>query len=539
MNNIPKDGACLNSPNFKLIANAFPSPVYLIELNTGVFSFANAQGIELLNLSDPLLPSTTIMDVCPNYSSLDTFQEAANQLPLTVNTIFHIKDKESIAVQLKFSSYNQEQMLLFVQEQSNSLRKIEQLETESEQLIEENKRLKQEQSIHEKRHQAISYIDSNVQQKIGIPYCKSIVQLLNKVLEAESTFVAQISWDCQTATTLYWYNNQGPIENTTYPLEGTPCWEVVSNTIAMYPCSIQEIFPEDTFLKVLDLTGYLGVPILDHNEEAIRFILVSLYKDEVEDPEEKIKLLKVFGSRIKNELIRAHLLNNLETQSSANEQLLNTEKILKEALAEKKILLKEIHHRVKNNLQVITGLLSLQSSFLNDEKTKEIFKYSQYRINAMAVVHEMLYQSNEISYINYGDYLEQLTTGLVKAMAPRHCNVQVNIQAPNIQLNIDTAIPLGLLVNEIITNALKYAFPNQTEGLIYLNLKALEHPHFQLEIGDNGIGMNPDLTPKTSDSLGLKLIQRLSIQLMGNLAYNYQKKGTHYLLSFQEIEQKS
>ncbi|BDS13445.1 sensor histidine kinase [Aureispira anguillae] len=213
----------------------------------------------------------------------------------------------------------------------------------------------------------------------------------------------------------------------------------------------------------------------------------------------------------------------------------NAEERLKESLREKEVLLKEIHHRVKNNMQVITSLLSLQSSFIEDATIRDIFKNSQYRINSMGMVHEMLYQSEDLSKINYGNYLRHLIEGLILAMKGDLNKIDLQLDAPNVSLNIDTAIPLGLIINELVTNSLKYGFPKEQKGTIFVKLTALESPNLKLEIGDNGIGFSKLNKSSASQSLGLMLVKRLSIQLKGEIEHLEQKEGTHYVLSFQEI----
>lgn len=215
----------------------------------------------------------------------------------------------------------------------------------------------------------------------------------------------------------------------------------------------------------------------------------------------------------------------------------NAAEKLKESLLEKEVLLKEIHHRVKNNMQVITSLLSLQSSFIEEDAVKEIFRTSQYRINSMGMVHEMLYQSEDISKINYGSYLKHLIERLIRAMRGENSLIQLTLEVPNVSLNIDTAIPLGLIVNELVTNSLKYAFPNEQNGTICVKLSCLEYPNFQLDIGDDGIGFFGEDILKTTKSLGLMLVGRLSMQLKGSIQHLETEKGTHYVLLFQELSQ--
>jgi len=210
---------------------------------------------------------------------------------------------------------------------------------------------------------------------------------------------------------------------------------------------------------------------------------------------------------------------------------------LKESNKQQAILLKEIHHRVKNNLQVITSLLSLQSSNIEDSKTKEIFKVSQFRINAMAMLHEELYQSEDLSKIGYGKYLQKLVEHLITSIKGPDNNIDLSIEVPEtLKLNIDTAIPLGLLINEVITNSLKYGFLNQKGGSIYIKIIPETYPNFKLLIGDHGQGFPDTINHRTTKSLGLKLIRQLTRQLSGSVERNNKTKGVHYLIDFQEID---
>lgn len=207
-------------------------------------------------------------------------------------------------------------------------------------------------------------------------------------------------------------------------------------------------------------------------------------------------------------------------------------------LLERNTLLKEIHHRVKNNLQIITSLLSLQSSFIDDDQVKGLFRYGQYRINSMAIVHEMLYKNSDLSRINYGEYLHQLVGTLITSMKGSKNQIELKIDADDLFLNIDTSIPLGLLINEIVTNSLKYGFENG-EGMISIEVKKLKYPNFILRIGDNGAGFPDNINFRNTVSLGLKLIHKLALQLRGNIEKDNSKQGTHYIITFQEIEQTS
>jgi two-component sensor histidine kinase len=205
-------------------------------------------------------------------------------------------------------------------------------------------------------------------------------------------------------------------------------------------------------------------------------------------------------------------------------------------LRKKDTLLKEIHHRVKNNLQTVSSLLNLQSKNIEEPHIRALFKNSQNRVICMAMVHEMLYQRDDLSKIEYRSYVEQLTGYLMKTAPGGRSRVKLNINVPEIKLNVDTAIPLGLLINETITNSLKYGFTDSMEGEIYIGLTQAENQHFILEIGDNGKGFPAELETEKLDSMGLKLINSLARQLKGSIERDTQKEGTNYIVKFQESQ---
>ncbi len=216
----------------------------------------------------------------------------------------------------------------------------------------------------------------------------------------------------------------------------------------------------------------------------------------------------------------------------SNEIILKQKNKLINANREKVVLLKEIHHRVKNNLQIITSLLSLQAFSIKDEKIRTFFNNSQYRINSMSLIHEMLYQSDILSEINYKDYLNKLLNKLVYTFKGFNHNIDILIDVPEMYLSIDTAIPLGLLINEIVTNSLKYAFRDDMPGVLKLNITSTEDNHYKMIICDDGPGFSNDFNYLNSNSLGMKLIFKLAKQISGNVKYENLIQGAGYIVNF-------
>lgn len=205
---------------------------------------------------------------------------------------------------------------------------------------------------------------------------------------------------------------------------------------------------------------------------------------------------------------------------------------LKSSLAEKELLLKEIYHRVKNNLQVIYSLLNLQSRSLADSTAQSVLRDSQSRIRAMALVHEQLYQSKDLAKIELADYAKSLAHSLLDTyrVTNPHVSIQLDIEAQ--QLNIETALPCGLILTELISNALKYAFPEGRSGKITVTSAASSEAQIMLMIQDDGIGLPSDFNLKTASSLGLRLVRNLAKQVKGEILILPETVGTKFQLSF-------
>ncbi|MBT8183710.1 MAG: sensor histidine kinase, partial [Eudoraea sp.] len=172
----------------------------------------------------------------------------------------------------------------------------------------------------------------------------------------------------------------------------------------------------------------------------------------------------------------------------AHHDLYKSKMVVEQQIAEKETLLKEVHHRVKNNLQTVSSLLSLQARSIDDEQMKNLIKSSQNRVISMAMVHEMLYMRDDLSKIEFKSYVQELSEYLVRSVKGTNNNIRLNLNIPDIQLGIDTAIPLGLLINEAITNALKYGIKDDEKGEIHIALKQAQEKDYELEIGDDGAG---------------------------------------------------
>lgn len=202
-----------------------------------------------------------------------------------------------------------------------------------------------------------------------------------------------------------------------------------------------------------------------------------------------------------------------------------------ENIREKETLLKELHHRVKNNLQVISSMLNLQSSMIENEQVKSIFQDSQQRIKSMASIHDLLYKSTDLSEINFSDYIVNLINDAVVSYRGKDHDIHLEIDLCNdLLFQLELAVPLGLFVNEIITNSLKHGVKDNDQPIIRLSIKRGGTKNYTLHLSDNGKGF--DSSRRKNDTLGLLLIESLSNQLEGNMTLDTGPEGTTYILEF-------
>jgi two-component sensor histidine kinase len=204
-----------------------------------------------------------------------------------------------------------------------------------------------------------------------------------------------------------------------------------------------------------------------------------------------------------------------------------------ESLREKEALLREIHHRVKNNLQIISSLLNMQTYYANDPRMIHAIAEGQNRVKAMALIHQKLYQTDNLTAIDFQEYAEQLIGHLAAALAPPGKTIRSHVNGSSLKLDIDTAIPLGLILNELITNSYKYAFSNVAEGELQVHLSCDTERNYHLRISDSGSGLPPGFNEHTLNSLGLKLVRMLTEQLDGTLTISNQA-GAHFYIRFRE-----
>ena len=259
---------------------------------------------------------------------------------------------------------------------------------------------------------------------------------------------------------------------------------------------------------------WLGVPLLAKNK-VIGAIVVQSYHDKHAFKKDELEILKFISDQVGV---------SIERRQAEDE--------VRASLEEKTVLLKEIHHRVKNNLQVVSSLLYLQSQYVKDEQALRVFEESRHRVRSMSLVHEKLYQSHNLAQVSFKNYIVDLARYLFRSYNADPFKIRLETDVADVVLSVDIAIPCGLLINELISNAIKYAFPDDRKGIIKVGLmQNRENRLYELTVQDDGIGIGDYLKAPTKSSLGLQLVDTLVDQINGKMEI-ITHEGTTFIIRF-------
>jgi PAS domain S-box-containing protein len=285
------------------------------------------------------------------------------------------------------------------------------------------------------------------------------------------------------------------------------------------------------FIQKIPVMAKLVAPIIQHNQ--VWGLLVAHQCDRLREWQTwETNLFQQLVNQLAIAIKQSLLYQQLQAQLSDRKQ---AEEKLKNSLKEKEILLKEIHHRVKNNLCVVASLLELQSDTVTDPQLAKMFEESQNRLYSMALIHEKLYRSKNLAQINFGEYLEDLVTNLFRSYNISENRIQLQVLAEPIWLNIETATPCGLIANELVSNTLKHAFPNNTNGMVSVECYQQGDRKIHLFVKDNGTGFPQDLDFRKTNSMGFQVVCTLTDQLEGTIEIS-RTIGTVFHLTFHELK---
>ena len=294
------------------------------------------------------------------------------------------------------------------------------------------------------------------------------------------------------------------------------------STVILQQADQKGLFINDPYIIKHQAKSVLCCPMIYQDQlQGIIYLENSLIKGAF--TEQKLAVLQALLSQVAISIANAQLYKDLEDHAS-----------VQKSLKQKEVLLKEIHHRVKNNLFVVSTLLDFQSNYVDDPKVIKLLEDCQNRITAMAMVHQHLYGTSELNKINFANYIESLLDNLAYSQASKERNINLILELEPIELNIESANPCGLIVNELISNAIEHGFSDRSSGNIWLKLKRNSTNQVILTIQDDGVGFKPGLDLYNSDSLGLELVCTLVEQLEGEIKLD-QTQGTKIEIAFDEL----
>ncbi len=311
-----------------------------------------------------------------------------------------------------------------------------------------------------------------------------------------------------------------PAENYQRYIEGRICAVVDRDAGQIVPCLVE-------FMKSIEVRAKLVVPIVE--KDTLWGLLIA---HQCSRPRQwqgwEIDLLASLATQLAIAIQQSELYERLQVELSDRKK---AQCQIKASLEEKELLLQEVHHRVKNNLQVISSIFSLQSSYIEEPRILSILRDSQNRIASMALIHEKLYHSDTLAKIDFDDYIETLTANLFACYNISPQKIGLKLQIENVSLNLDTAIPCGLLLNELVSNSLKHAFPADESGTIFIEFSAESNHQLKLIVRDTGRGLPEGLDFQKNNSLGLRLVRALTRQLRGTLDIK-NSHGAYFQITF-------
>jgi len=315
-----------------------------------------------------------------------------------------------------------------------------------------------------------------------------------------------------------------PPESYQLYLQGRVCAISELDDPSITPCVVE-------FMQQIEVRAKLVVPIIQHSQ--LWGLLIAHQCSRPRDWQEwEINLFQQLVNQLAIAIQQSLLYQQLQAELSDRKQ---AEANLKISLKEKEILLKEIHHRVKNNLCVVASLLELQSNTVADAQLAKMFEESQNRLYSMALIHEKLYRSTNLAQINFGEYLEDLVTNLFHSYNISDKRIQLRVLAEPIALNLETATPCGLIANELVSNTLKHAFPDGANGTVSVECYQTGDREIHLFVKDNGIGFPQNLDFRKTNSMGFQVVCTLTEQLEGTIELSRQI-GTAFHLIFNELK---
>ncbi|MBM0742815.1 PAS domain S-box protein [Phormidium sp. CLA17] len=394
-----------------------------------------------------------------------------------------------------------------------------------------------EQALRQRidQEQALSRVVKAIRQSLELDdiFTTATVEIAH-LLQADRSAVVQYLSERQCWKHVSEYRHSSEISNTLgteIPDQGNPLADQLKQFKVVRidnPVTLEDEINQE-FAKTFP-GSWLLVPLIVDQKLWGSFSMVRLQSTSPWT-EEEANLVQTIGDQLAIAIQQAQAFERAQTEITQRQQ---AEAYLRAALAEKEVLLKEIHHRVKNNLQIVSGLLQLQAHSLQDSPAINALRESQNRVESMSLIHKKIYIASDLEQIDAADYIQSLATSLLTTYKVSLGAIALQVDVEPVILSVDQGIPCGLIINELVSNALKYAFPENQPGEIRIQLRQVGH-ELELIIQDNGIGIPDHLDLSTINSLGLSLVHALSTeQLEGSLAVD-RSQGTMFTIKFPRL----
>lgn len=346
----------------------------------------------------------------------------------------------------------------------------------------------------------------------GEDFFNALARFLAKVLEADYVCIDRLDGDGLSANTLAIYYDGKFEDNVSYRLADTPCGKVVGKSICCFPARVRELFPSDAVLQEIAAEGYAGTTLWSHEAKPIGLI-ATISRRPIENPQLAERILGLVSIRAAGEL---------ERRDAADK--------LRRLVAQKETLLRELQHRVKNNLNVVSSLIDLKAMELPEGAMREIFTETRNRVQSISAVYERLYLSEDLETVELGAYIRDLADIIFHAYEIGEGKVRLSVAAERAKLETKRAVPLGLILNELVSNALKYAYPGDARGELRIALSR-EGGRIELSVSDDGVGLPSGFDPDSDGNMGMQLVRMLSEELGAELRFT-NGKGLTVRLGF-------
>ncbi len=363
---------------------------------------------------------------------------------------------------------------------------------------------------------AVSTIVQCMARTTGLASLDVMAEGLEKWLEAEGVVIGEFTDNGSRIAIRAARLDGKAVSGTPYAIEAGPCRRIIGEQLCFHPKHGPWVFPEGAGAPTLCMDSHLGVPIRNSQGATIG-ILCAISRHPFKATPASIEIMEVMAAKAGAEIERVH-----------------NERSLRDLCDQKDIMLRETHHRVKNNLQIISSLIRLQSAQVQDANSASAIVTIGNRIQSMALIHEVLYDATSLDATGFAEYVQKLCDNLASAYCPEDGRIRLANRVSGAGMGLDQAILCGLIINELVTNSLKYAFPDKRRGTITVELGREDGGSMRLRIADNGVGLPAGFLLEKTESLGMVLVTSLSRQLKGTL-HGECGGGTAFVVRFPVI----